>query len=307
MQISRGRESGGTRPLPWQAVGRVISDAFGGFFRHQSPTAGAAIAYYTLFSLAPMLLVAIAVAGTIFGEAAARGEVFRQLADLIGSTGATAVQALLENVQREGQGGWGTCLGVALLLVGATTVFAELQGALDKVWQDSGLVPRRGPPQPWWTLLRARLLAFGILLAIGFLLVVSLLMDTALTALGAHWQGRLQGWQLGLTLINGVLSTLLSVSLFAILFRFLPGVRVPWRQVWLGAWVTAGLFALGRWAIGWYIGTLAVNSGYGAAGSLVAVLIWVYASAQVFLFGAEITRAVAAQQAGPQAGHQDCA
>lgn len=283
-------------PPSWRAAGGVLADAAGGFFRHQAPSAGAAIAYYTLFSLAPMLLVAIAVAGAVYGEAAARGELFRQLAALIGDGGAAAVQGLLASVEHHDQGGWGTWLGVGLLAVGATTVFAELQGALDTVWRDTALTRRRGPPAPWWSLLRARLVAFGTLLAIGFLLVVSLLFDAALAALGDHWGPRLHGWQLGIGLLQGVVTAALSVSLFALLFRFLPSVRVPWRHVWLGAGVTAGLFALGRGAIGWYIGTAAVDSGFGAAGSLVALLVWIYGSAQVFLFGAEITRAVAVHE-----------
>ena len=280
----------------WRAVGPVLKDAVGGFFTHQAQTLGAAIAYYTLFSLAPMLLVAIAVAGAVFGEEAARGEIFRQLAGLLGRGGAAAVQELLASVQRHGQGGWGTVLGLVLLFVGATTVFAELQTALDAVWQGTRLANRRGPPPPWRSLLRARLLAFGMILAVGFLLVVSLLASAALAALGGWWQGRLQGWQLAATIAHGLVATGLSVALFAMLFRFLPTVRVPWRHVWLGALVTAGLFALGRWAIGWYIGTAAVDSGFGAAGSLVALLVWVYGSAQVFLFGAELTRAVAVHE-----------
>jgi membrane protein len=284
-------------PLPpWRSLGHVLQDAAAGFFNHQAQTLGAAIAYYTLFSLAPVLLVAIAVAGAAFGEEAARGEIFRQLAGLIGAGGAAAVQELLASVQRHGQSGWGAALGVVLLLIGATTVFAELQAALDAVWRDTRLAARRGPPPPWRSLLRARLLAFGVILGIGFLLVVSLLVSAALSALGGWWQVRLHGWQLAASLLHGLVSTGLSVALFAMLFRFLPSVRVPWRHVWLGALVTAGLFALGRWAIGWYIGTAAVDSGFGAAGSLVAVLVWVYGSAQVFLFGAELTRAVAVHE-----------
>lgn len=286
------------RKLPWRlpnwrTVGLIAQDAITGFFAHQASTLGAAVAYYTLFSLAPMLLVAIAVAGAVFGEAAAHGEIFRQLAGLVGSAGASAVQELLANVQRHGQGAWGALVGVALLLFGATTVFVQLQAALDAVWKDTRFARQRTAPPPWRSLLRARLLAFGVLLGIGFLLVVSLLVGALLGALGQWWQGRLQGWQVAASVLHSVISTGLSVALFAMLFRFLPSVRVPWRHVWLGALVTAGLFALGRWAIGWYIGTAGVGSVFGAAGSLVAVLVWVYLSAQVFLFGAEITRAVA--------------
>ncbi len=288
------------RPLPalppWRSLGVVLKDAASGFFSHQAQTRGAAIAYYTLFSLAPMLLVAIAVAGIAFGEEAARGEILRQLSALIGTTGAAAVQDLLASVQRHGQGGWGAIVGLGLLLVGATTVFAELQAALDEVWRDTPLAEGRGPPPPWRTLLRARLLAFGLILGIGFLLMVSLLLGALLSALGHWWQGQLQEWQFAASVLQGLVASVLSVALFAMLFRFLPSARVPWRHVWLGALVTASLFTLARWAIGWYIGTAAMDSGYGAAGSLVALLVWVYGSAQVLLLGAEITRAMSVHE-----------
>ncbi len=285
------------RPEAWRTTGRVLVDAGTGFFRHQSPAAGAAIAYYTLFSLAPMLMVAIAVAGLFFGEQAARGELFGQIEGLIGNNGASAVQALLASVEQKEQGGWGAAVGVGLLLVGATTVFVQLQSALDTVWRDTASNPQGGSsPAPWWSLLRARLTAFGTILAIGFLLVVSLALDAVFTALRPLWETRLQGWPWVVGVVASLVSMALSAALFAILLRFLPSVRVPWRHVWLGAWVTAVLFALSRWAIGWYIGSTAVNSGYGAASSLVAVLVWVYLSAQILLFGAEITRAVAAHE-----------
>ncbi len=275
----------------------MLRNATVGFFDHQTPTRGAALAYYTLFSLAPMLLIAIAVAGAAFGEEAARGEIFRQLAGLLGNAGAAAVQELLASVQLNRQGLVGGLLGLGLLILGATTVFAELQGSLDEVWRDARALSKRPTRAPWWSLLRARLLAFGLILATGFLLIVSLLAGAVLAALGQWWQGQAPGWETALVVLHLVLSTGLSVALFAMMFRFLPSVHVPWRHVWLGALVTAALFALGRWAIGWYIGTAAIGSGFGAAGSLVVVLVWVYGSAQVFLFGAEITRAVAEHQA----------
>jgi membrane protein len=283
-----------TRKLArWRTLASVLGDAVKGFYTHQAQTQGAAGACYTLFSLAPMLLVAIAVAGAVFGEEAARGEIFRQLAGLIASGGAAAVHELLASVQRHGQGVWGALLGLVLLFIGATTVLAELQSALDAVWRDTRLAQLRGPPPPWRSLLRARLLAFGVILGIGFLLIVSLLASAALLALGQWWQGGLHSWRMAAAVLHGIVYAALSVVLFAMLVRFLPSVRVPWRHVWLGALVTAGLFALGRWAIGGYIATAAVDSGFGAAGSLVAVLVWVYGSAQVFLFGDELTRAVA--------------
>ncbi len=287
---------------PTRALAAALRSAVVGFFDHQAPTRGAAIAYYTLFSMAPMLLIAIAVAGAAFGEEAARGEIFRQLAGLLGTSGARTIEDLLASVQMNRQGLLGSLVGLGLLLVGATTVFAELQGALDEVWRDARGRAGRPAAAPWWSLLRARLLAFGLILATGFLLIVSLLVGAVLAALGQWWQGQAAGWQAAAAALHLLLSTGLSVALFALMFRFLPSVHVPWRHVWLGAAVTAALFALGRHAIGWYIGTAGIGSGFGAAGSLVVVLVWVYGSAQVFLFGAEITRAVAEQaQAQAQA------
>ncbi|MDO8906498.1 MAG: YihY/virulence factor BrkB family protein [Hydrogenophaga sp.] len=274
----------------------MLMDAVTSFFRHDSPAAGAALAFYTLFSLAPMLMVAIAVAGLVFGAEAARGELFIQIEGLIGTQGALAVQGLLANVQQNEQGGWGALVGVGLLLFGATTVFAQLRTALDTLWHDTDWFREAPVKVPWWSLLQARLTAFGTILAIGFLLLVSLAVDAALTALQPIWQEHLIGWPTVMRVLALVISTLLSAALFAVLLRFLPSVRVAWRHVWIGAAVTSALFALSRWAIGWYIGTTAVNSGYGAASSLVAVLVWVYVSAQIFLFGAEVTRAVAVHE-----------
>ncbi len=275
---------------------RVVVEAVTSFFRHESPAAGAALAFYTLFSLAPMLMVAIAVAGLVFGADAARGELFTQIETLIGTQGATAVQGLLANVEQKNQGGWGAMVGVGLLLFGATTVFAQLRASLDTLWHDTDWYRASDAKIPWWSLLQARLTAFGTILAVGFLLLVSLALDAALTALEPIWQEHLMGWPTVMRVLALVISTLLSAALFAVLLRFLPSVRVAWRHVWIGAVVTAALFALSRWGIGWYIGTTAVDSGYGAASSLVAVLVWVYVSAQIFLFGAEVTRAVAVHE-----------
>lgn len=287
-----------TRVRNWRSAGRVLFDAGKSFFQHQSPAAGAAIAYYTLFSLAPMLMVAIAAAGLVFGEDAARGELFGHIEGLIGANGAAAVQALLASVQHKGQGGWGTAIGLGLLLVGATTVFAQLQAALDNIWRETARGRLAAESMaPWWSLLRARLMAFGAILAVGFLLVVSLVLDSALTALNQFWPDLMRGWPQVMAIFSALMSTALSAALFAVLLRFLPSAHVPWRHVWFGAAVTAALFAAGRWVIGWYIGSTAVDSAFGAASSLVAVLVWVYISAQIFLFGAEITRAVAEQDA----------
>ncbi|MFG5408192.1 YihY/virulence factor BrkB family protein [Piscinibacter sakaiensis] len=245
---------------------------------------GAALAYYTLFSIAPLLLIVISVAGLLFGAEAARGEIFEQARGLVGDQGAAALQALLESVNRPAGGVAATLLGIGLMVIGATTVFAELQGSLDRIWQ---VPPRLGSGV--WDLLRARVLSFGVILGIGFLLIVSLLFSAAIAALQKWWSPWLGSWQAPVEALNHVLSLLLVTTMFAMIYRLMPRVRIEWRDVAVGAVVTATLFTLGKWAIGLYIGTTGVGSGFGAAGSLVALMAWVYYSAQVFLLGAEFT------------------
>ena len=245
---------------------------------------GAALAYYTLFSLAPLLLIVTAVAGLVFGAEAARGEIFGQLQGLVGAPGAAAVQSLLESVNRPA-GGWAaTALGLVLMLLGATTVFAELQNTLDRIWR----APAR-PAGGLWLLLRARVLSFGLILGLGFLLMVSLVASAALAGLQRWWAPQFQGWALVLAVLDPASSFALVTLLFALVYKLMPRVRIPWSDVWVGALVTAGLFAVGRHLLGAYLGLAAVSAGFGAAGSLVVVLVWVYYSAQIFLLGAEFT------------------
>ncbi|MCX2865328.1 YihY/virulence factor BrkB family protein [Paucibacter sp. PLA-PC-4] len=249
-----------------------------------APSMGAAIAYYTLFSLAPLLLIVVSVAGLVFGAEAARGEIYGQLQSLLGSAGALAVQGLLESVNRPGGSLLATVSGLVLMLIGATSVFAELQNTLDRIWR----VPAR-PLNGLWALLRARLLSFGLILGFGFLLMVSLLMGAALSALHKWWSPLLGGWDDLILVIDHLLSFGLMTAMFALIYKIMPRARVAWVDVWVGAVVTAALFSIGRSLIGLYIGSTAISSGFGAAGSLVVLLIWVYYSAQIFLLGAEFT------------------
>jgi membrane protein len=249
------------------------------------PSMGAALAYYTLFSLAPLLLIVVAVAGLIFGENAARGEIQAQLGSLMGDTSASAVQDLLASVDHPAEGTAVTLLGVFLLLVGATTVFSELQDSLDRIWR----VPVRGKINGWLALVRARLLSFGMILAIGFLLMVSLVASAALATMGRWWEPIFGGWYGMAVVCNAIVGFLLVAVTFALIYKIMPRVRVQWRDVWIGAVFTATLFTLGKWLIGLYIGRSGIASGFGAAGSLVVLLLWVYYSAQIFLIGAEFT------------------
>jgi membrane protein len=246
---------------------------------------GAALAYYTLFSLAPLLLIVIAVAGLAFGEDAARGEIQAQLDALMGPRGASAVQDLLASVRQPTEGAAATLLGVLLLLAGATSVFGELQDSLDRIWR----VPVRQNTSGWILLVRARLLSFGMILAIGFLLIVSLVLSAASATAGRWWQPLFGGWSALAQIANGLADFVLVAAMFALIYKVMPRVHVHWKDVWIGAIFTALLFSLGKYLIGLYVGRSGVVSGFGAAGSLVVILLWVYYSAQIFLIGAEFT------------------
>lgn len=246
---------------------------------------GAALAYYTLFSLAPLLFIVVSLAGFWFGEEAARGEIAVQLRSLMGDGGAAAVQGLLQSVHKPAEGAFATVLGIVLLLVGATTVFGELQNALDRIWR----APARNRNAGWVALVRARLLSFGMVLAIGFLLMVSLVISTVLVTLGRWWGQYVGDWLVVASVANAIGSFLLIATMFALIYKIMPRVQVQWRDVWIGALFTSLLFTVGKSLIGLYIGHSGVVSGFGAAGSLVVVLLWVYYSAQIFLVGAQFT------------------
>lgn len=258
--------------------------AFNAWIDDRASSMGAALAYYTLFSIAPLLLIVISVAGLWFGPDAARGEIFGQLSTLVGASGALAIQDLLESVNKPAGSITATAIGLVLMLIGATTVFAELQDALDRIWRapvrvGSGL----------WKLLRTRLLSFGLILGFGFLIMVSLVMGAALSAIQTWWTPHLAGWEMLLAVANQVVSFALVTLMFAMIYKLMPRARIEWRDVAVGSFATSTLFAWGKWMIGLYIGTSGVSSGFGAAGSLVALLVWVYFSAQIFLLGAEFT------------------
>ncbi len=246
---------------------------------------GAALAYYTLFSIAPLLLIVISIAGLVYGEDAARGAIFDQLSGLIGNEGAAAVQGLLKSVNKPATSVFATVVGIVTLLVGATAVFGELQDALNRIWRAPALVEKGA----LWNLLRRRVLAFGMILGIGFLLIVSLVLSAVLAALG-KWMGpAFVGWESLLQVINFVIGFATITVLFAMIYKIMPRVTIAWRDVMLGAVVTALLFSIGKFLIGLYIGKSSVASGFGAAGSLVVLLVWIYYSTQIFLLGAEFT------------------
>lgn len=269
-------------------IWRLITVAVNSWVDDYAPSMGAALAYYTLFSIAPLLLIVISIAGLMFGADAARGEIFAQLQGLMGAQGAAAIQGLLESVSKPAESVTATIIGSILLLVGATTVFGELQGALDRIWR----APRRNNGG-LWNMLRSRLLSFGMILGIGFMLMVSLVISAALAALGKFWSPFFAEWQLLAKVLDVTLSFIFTSSVFALIYKTMPRVKIDWADVWIGAIVTALLFTIGKFLIGVYIGKSGVTSAFGAAGSLVVVLVWVYYSAQIFLLGAEFTWAYA--------------
>jgi membrane protein len=250
-----------------------------------APSMGAALAYYTLFSLAPLLLLVISIAGLVFGVDAARGQIQAQLSGLLGADGASAIEGLIKSASHPARSITASIVGTATLIVGATSIFAELQSDLDRIWR----VPERHRPTGFIGLIRTRLLSFGLIVSIGFLLLVSLVVSAGLTALGKVWGPMFAGWATTLQVVNQIVSFAFITVLFALMYRILPSVFVGWQDVWLGSAVTALLFTAGKYGIGWYLGTAGVASAFGAAGSVVALLVWVFYSAQIFLLGAEFT------------------
>lgn len=250
-----------------------------------APSMGAALAYYTLFSIAPLLIIVIAVAGLVFGQEAARGEIVAQIQGLIGQEGAIAVQGLLKNANQPIQSIFATVVSIITLLIGATTVFGELQSDLDRIWR----VPAPLNESGIWALLRTRLLSFGFVLGLVFLLLISLVVSAVIAAFGKWSHGFFEGWETFFQVANFIISFAITTSLFAMIYKFMPRARIAWRDVWIGAAVTAFLFEIGKFLIGIYLGTTSVASVFGAAGSLVVLLVWVYFSAQIFLLGAEFT------------------
>jgi membrane protein len=251
---------------------------------------GASIAFFTLFSLAPMLLAAIYVAGLAFGHDAARGAVVGELGGLLGDEAAQAIKAMLVSASDFGSGVVGTTIGLLTFLVLATGAFVEIQDSLNLIWK------AQPPSLGILGLLRTRLLSLALVLAIGFLLLVSLVIEAGVSAAGAYLQSSGAGGLALVQLLNSAVSFVVGFLLFAMIFKVLPAVRLTWRDVWTGALVTALLFTLGKFLIGFYLGRSGIGSGFGAAASVVTIMLWIYYAALILLFGAEFTKAYAENQ-----------
>jgi membrane protein len=254
----------------------------------KAPRLGAALAYYTAFSLAPLLVIVIAVAGLVFGQSAAQDAIVAQIQGLMGAEGADIVTTVLENAQQPATSTVAAIIGVVTLLLGALGAFGQLQDALNTIWE---VKPK--PGRGLWGVLRDRLLSLTMVLVLAFFLMVALVVSAAAAAAGNFAGGLLPVPPLVLEIGNFILSFAVITLMFALLFKYVPDARIAWRDVWIGALVTALLFTIGKTAIGLYLGNASVGSTYGAAGSLVVLLVWVYYSAQILFFGAEITQAYA--------------
>ena len=281
----------GPRPLARQLdvvrnLAGIIAKAGRAWLEHDASTMGAALAFYTVFSIAPILIIVIGAAGLVMQGDTLRAELLSQAQNLLGPAAANAVNELLSSADFLGSSRYATSIGVVTLLFGASSVFVELQNSLDRIWE----IPKRKRMTGLWRILRARFLSLGLVLGVGFLLMVSLVVSTLMVTFGA-WLATLLGhWKTTFVLIDVLLTLGISAVLFALLFKYVPQEKLTWADVWIGGVVTAVLFSIGKFAIGFYLGKSAFSSVYGIAGSFLVLLLWSYYSAQIFLFGAEFTR-----------------
>lgn len=267
----------------------------------RAPSMGAAISYYSLFSMAPLLVIILTIAGLFFGADQVQAALFGQLSDLMGENAARAVGEVLRHARQPQTGGIAAMVSAVVLLMGATTVLAELQAALDIVWR----APERKKESGLWQWVRQRLLTFGMVLALAFLLVVSLALSAAIAVLGKFWAPMLGDWELVAHALDVAVSLGLLTVVFALIYKLMPRAHVGWEDVWIGALVTSALFTVGKILIGLYLGKSHVASGFGAFGSLALMMVWIYYSAQIFLFGAEFTWVYANELGSRKACRQD--
>jgi membrane protein len=267
---------------------RLLKVALAGWWNDRAMSLGASIAFFTVFSLAPMLLAAIAVAGLVFGREAAQGAIVAELGGMIGTNEASFLETMIASAGNVGSGIIGTTIGIVTFLLLVTGAVVELQDNLNIIWKAK-------PPASYGVLdfIRTRLVSFGLVLGIGFLLLVSLVIDTGLTALGSYLEANFSGATAILRFLNSLVALAVATLLFAMMFKLLPAVDIQWSDVWTGSLVTAFLFTIGKFLIGYYLGKSNVASSYGAAASIITILLWIYYSSLILLFGAEFTKAYA--------------
>ena len=288
------RAGGGETAMGFSAVWPLLTETYAQWSAAKPFQLATALAYYTLFSLAPLLLIAIAIAGLVFGRDATEHQLLTTFQGLMGPQGAQAIAGLLHSASTPGSGIVATAVGIVTLLIGAGGVVGQLQEALNTIWEVEAK-----PGSGIWSLLRTRFISFAMVLGVGFLLLVSLLVSAALAAMIHVMQGLLPGGEVLWHSIEFVVSLGLITLLFALIYKVVPDVDIAWRDVWIGAGMTAVLFTIGKFLLGLYLGRKGVTSSYGAAGSLVLVLLWVYYSGLIFLFGAAFTKVYAATEGAP--------
>jgi membrane protein len=277
-------------------VGRLpglFRAAFNEWLEDKAPRLGAALAYYTIFSISPLLVIVIAIAGLVLGQEAVQGQVVGTIQGLVGVNGARAIQDMIAGAHNQQRGVIATVIGIVTLLIGASGVIGQLQDALNTIWE---VKPK--PGNGILTMVKARIGSITIVLGTGFLLLVSLIISAAVAALGKFLSNALPGGQTLWQGINMLLSLGTVSFMFAMLFRYVPDVKISWGNVWFGAVVTALLFTIGQFLLGLYLGKRSIGSAYGAAGSLVIVLVWVYYTSQILLFGAEFTQVYTKRRQG---------
>jgi membrane protein len=280
-------DPGKKRP-PLRPVWDLLSETYTAWRNDNAQTLGAALAFYTTFSMAPLLIIIIAIFGVILGKETVQVEILRRAQELIGAQGAAAVRMMIEAAYRPGTGLPATIIGILVILVGSTSALVMLTHSLNIIW---GASPNSRTPI--WNLVKERLLSFAMILVIGLLLVLSLLLSIVLSFLTGFFQNLLPVPPFFIEVCDFVLSFLLITLLFAVVYKVLPDVKIAWTDVWIGSAVTALLFTLGKFLFGMYLARSSIRSAYGAASSLAIILMWVYYSAQVFLLGAELTQVYA--------------
>jgi membrane protein len=278
--------------MPAINLSTILRQTFSNWNDHEVPRLGAALAFYTILSLAPLVILVLAVVALIFGDSGAQSQILGQVQEMIGRDGAAAVKTMIENGQKPASGIIASLLGIGTLVFGASGVFVELRSALNKIW-DVKLATEGSLAD----LVKQRFSSFAMVFAIGFLLLVSLLLSAALVALGKFWGGLLPLPAAIVTTINILVSFGAITILFALIFKYVPEAKIAWSEVWAGSAATAFLFTVGKFLIGIYLGKAAVGSAYGAAGSLIVVIVWVYYSSMIFFFGAELTHVLARPKA----------
>ncbi|MEO8130159.1 MAG: YihY/virulence factor BrkB family protein [Bryobacteraceae bacterium] len=282
--------------MSYKTIWSLLKQTFSAWNEHEAPRLGAALAFYTILSLAPLVILVIAILALVYGHSTAQNQLLGQVESTIGQQGAEAVKGMIEHAQEPASGTLASIIGVITLLFGASGVFGELRAALNKMWD----VKARSEGGLWATI-RQRFFSFGMVLAVGFLLLVSLVISAGLAMMGKFFGGFLPVPEFVLNTINFVVSLAGIAVLFALIFRYVPDARIAWKQIWIGATFTALFFALGKVLIGLYLGKAAVGSAYGAAGSLVVVVVWIYYSSMIFLFGAELTHVLVLHEEGSNA------